>query len=95
MEKLNKNGNKSGMHGNQARGSKHPRSKGWFLYKHDELVGYFASIGEISTFVRKSSAYLWQLHRGKHLAPDGTPKYMTQEGFHIKPAQTIEYVGNK
>ena len=90
-QQLNKLGNRKGMHGNQAKGAAHVRAKGWILYKHDELLGYYGSVTEAAREIRKSGAYLYQLYKGKHLGEDGQPRTKTSEGYYIKPAKTLEY----
>lgn len=91
--KLNKSGDKRGMHGKAPKGAKNPKSKGWILYHHDEEVGYFPSLTEIAECLGKTYQYLWILTNGKALNEDGTPRTKTKEGYSIKPATVIEHRG--
>jgi hypothetical protein len=91
-QKLNKSGNLRGLHGNAPRGSANVKSKGWILYKCGEEVGYFASISEIAEITKKSKQYMWALARQRVMNVDG-PRMQTSEGWSIKPAQTIEFIG--
>lgn len=90
METLNKNGDKRGMHNNQRRGATHPQAKGWILFQHEEMLGYFASLREVGNEIGKSNSYMWQLYKGRHIGKDGKVLTKTKEGYHIKPAMTIE-----
>lgn len=92
-QKLNKSGDKRGLHGNYPKGAQSKKSKGWILYHEETEVGYFASLTEIAKCLGKTYHYLWMLTKGKSLNKDGTVRTKTIEGYHIKPAKTIEFRG--
>lgn len=91
--KLNKSGDRRGLHGNNPKGAKNKKSKGWILYHEDEEVGYFSSLTEIANCLGKTYHYLWLLTSGRALNKDGTPRKKTIEGYHIKPATSLEFRG--
>jgi hypothetical protein len=89
-QRLNKSGDRRGLHGKAPRGAANVKSKGWILYKDGEEVGYFASLSECAQVTKKSKQYMWILAHKRAINSDG-PRLQTQEGWSIKPAQTIEY----
>ena len=90
-EKLNLRKDRRGMHGNQRKGKDHPKAKGWILYQHGDEIGYFGSLTEVADFCGKSYHYLWMLAKGILMDRYGEPRTITQEGWSIKPAKTIEF----
>jgi len=88
---INKSGDFRGMHNKQRRGSSHPQSKGWILFKFDDNLGYFPSLSEVGKEIGKSASYMWQLYKGKHINVDGSVRTQTIEGYHIKPAISISF----
>ncbi len=92
-QKLNKSGDRRGLHGNYPKGAKSKKSKGWILYHENNEVGYFPTLTEIAKCLGKTYHYLWLLTKGKALNKDGTARTKTIEGYHIKPANVLEFSG--
>jgi hypothetical protein len=89
-QRLNKAGDRRGIHNNYPKGSTSKRSLGWILYKDGEEVGYYASLSECAQVTGMTKQYMWILAREKAITKNG-PRKHTQEGWSIKPAQSIEF----
>jgi hypothetical protein len=94
-QQLNKSGDRRGMHKFRRTGAEHPKAKGWILYKDGEQVGYYSTLAEAAKETCHTLHYLWILANGKAINKDGSVRAVTSEGWSIKPAKTIEFVGNK
>jgi hypothetical protein len=91
-QRLNKAGDRRGIHNNYRRGATSKQSKKWVLYRWDEEVGVFSSLSECAEVTGCTKQYMWMLARERAVNLDG-PRKKTREGWSIKPAVSIEFSG--